>query len=86
MVDHSRWIYLHKKHCSDPGNCEVCWLIAECDRLREIERIASVAVTACRAGMEPLIEDGIRSLTFAAASDQFSAAWRDLRRCVETGE
>jgi hypothetical protein len=55
-------------------------------RLKPVLLAARVALDTCRAGMKPLVRDGVHSQTFNASAEQCTAAWRDLRRAVEAAE
>ncbi len=84
---HSRWIYLHRQHCSigDPAECEVCWVIAEIERLREEPGYQCAAgwrdkCKQAEAEIEQLQGEVKLLLGIYAKPDRTAWGWRDDKR------
>ncbi len=52
------------------------------EQLQAVLMAAKVALDTCRDSMKPLVRDGVHALSTQAASEQFTAAWRDLKNAV----
>lgn len=87
------WSYYDSASFVDP-QCDIPGIAARVmleqadtiERLTTVLQAARAALNTCQSGMTQLVKGGVRAPATRASSDQFAAAWRDLRAVVDAAE